>query len=481
MEEYKLFIKRIGLVGLVNILVSLSGILLIPILTKNLSILDYGVWVQINTTLILISSLVNLGLPYAMFRLLAVKKDKKDISEGFYSIFFLTILSSAVASLLFILFSRWISEAIFNGNLTVTLILSFVILIIGLNNVLFGFLRALQKIKRFSLFWLIQTYLNVFLVSYFVLNGQGIVGAVSGILICQIIIFAIVFSLILAEIGFKIPKFNNMKEYLSFGIPGMPNNLSYWVVDSSDRYLIGLLLGSAFVAYYSPGYSIGMLIFVLMVPFDILLTPLLSRYFEENRIEEVKKLLQYSMKYFLLSAIPSVFALGLLSKPILMILTTTEIALSGYYITPLVALSTTIFGLYMILAQIILLDKKMKIIGTSWIIAGLSNVILNLILIPYIGILGAGFTTLVSYSIMFFVALFYTLKNFKFDFEVTPILKSIMASIIIGIFIILYAPSSITEIFLAILICSGIYIGLMGLLRALTKEELKFMKSLVIK
>ena len=46
MEEYKLFIKRLGLVGLSNILVSLSAIILIPILTKTLSIQDYGVWVQ---------------------------------------------------------------------------------------------------------------------------------------------------------------------------------------------------------------------------------------------------------------------------------------------------------------------------------------------------------------------------------------------------------------------------------------------------
>lgn len=481
MEEYKLFIKRIGLVGFANILVTLSGIILLPIMTKNLSIPDYGVWVQVNTTIILMPSLANLGLPYAMLRLLAVKKDKNEIAEGFYSIFFLTIFSSAVASILFILFSGWIAEAIFNGNSTVTLILSFIILLTCLNNVFFGFLRAFQKIKRFSLFWLVQTYLNVFLVSYFVLTGQGIVGAVSGVLICQVTIFIVVFLLILAEIGFKIPKFNNMREYLSFGIPGMPNNFSNWLVDSSDRYLIGLLLGAAFVAYYSPGYSLGTLILILIVPFEILLTPLLSRYYEENLAGEIRTLLKYSMKYYLLAAIPCVCGLSLLAKPILLILTTTEIALSGYYITPIVALSAIILGLYKIVSQIILLDKKMKIIGVSWVIAGLSNVILNLILIPYIGILGAGFTTLASYSIMFTVALVYSLKNFKFDFEVKSIIKSIITSIIIGIFIIIYSPSSIAEILLTILICSGIYLGLMTLLRAMTKEELKFIKSVLIK
>ena len=72
-----------------------------------------------------------------------------------------------------------------------------------------------------------------------------------------------------------------------------------------------------------------------------------------------------------------------------MILTTPDIALNGYIITPLIALSTLIFGLYLILSQVILLYKKMKIIGISWIVAGVSNVILNLILIPYIGIISS--------------------------------------------------------------------------------------------
>ena len=229
-----------------------------------------GFGFKLNVTMSLVPSLINLGLPYAMLRLLAVKKDKDEISEGFYSIFFLTIFSSSFASILFILFSGWISETIFNGNLIITLILAFIIFLISLNNVFFGFLRAFQKIKRFSLFWLVQNYLNVFLVGYLVLMGQEITGAVTGVLICQIITFVVLFPLLLLEIGFKFPKFNNMKEYLTFGIHGMPNNFSNWLVDSSDRYIIGFLLGSTFVAYYSPAYNIGTLILMLTVPFNII-------------------------------------------------------------------------------------------------------------------------------------------------------------------------------------------------------------------
>ena len=74
MTEYKLFAQRVGLVGIVNLLVSLSGIILLPILTKTLPIGEYGIWVQIIVTITLISPVAGLGLPYTMVRFLAAEE-----------------------------------------------------------------------------------------------------------------------------------------------------------------------------------------------------------------------------------------------------------------------------------------------------------------------------------------------------------------------------------------------------------------------
>jgi len=76
LREYKLFVQRIGLLGATNILLSLSSLLLLPIITKNLTIVDYGIWVQINTTIGLIPNIANLGLFYSMLRFLSAEKDK---------------------------------------------------------------------------------------------------------------------------------------------------------------------------------------------------------------------------------------------------------------------------------------------------------------------------------------------------------------------------------------------------------------------
>ena len=84
MNEHKLFTQRIGLIGITNLLISLSGIILLPILTKTLPIEEYGLWVQIIVTIGLILPFANMGLSPAIVRFLAAEKDKKKIQEGFY-------------------------------------------------------------------------------------------------------------------------------------------------------------------------------------------------------------------------------------------------------------------------------------------------------------------------------------------------------------------------------------------------------------
>jgi len=86
MRDFKLFAQRVGLVGITNFLSGISGIFLLPILSKNLSIDEYGIWVQVNVTLVLVSAVMLLGLPNSMIRFMASVKNKEAIQEGFYSI-----------------------------------------------------------------------------------------------------------------------------------------------------------------------------------------------------------------------------------------------------------------------------------------------------------------------------------------------------------------------------------------------------------
>ncbi len=478
MNEYKLFVQRIGLVGVTNILIALSSLILLPIMTKNFSIGDYGVWVQINTTIVLIPNLATLGLPYTMVRFLSAEKDKKKIQEGFYSIASIVLVSTFIISALLFLFSKNIASALFNDDVNLAMLLSLIVFFACLNALLLNFFRTFQQMKRYSIFLLIQTYFGVFIVSYFAINGFGIYMAALGLLIANLITFFIMVTFIISNIGFKIPKFKNMREYLSFGLPTIPGNLSSWIVDSSDRYVIGIFLGTAFVGYYSPGYAIGSIIVMILAPFSLLLPSVLPQYYDENNIEKVRIFLKYSMKYFLLIAIPSAFGLSILSKPILMILTTPEIALNGYLITPFIALSALLFGVYAIVSNVFVLEKKTQIIGTIWIIAAVSNLSLNILFVPYFGILGAAAITLIAYTIAFILTLMYSLKFFKFDFDPAFIVKSIISSVLMSTIIIWINPYGILNILITVIICSMVYFVLLTILKGIKKEEYKFFRDI---
>lgn len=479
MSEYKLFVQRIGLVGVTNILVGLSSIILLPILTKSLTITDYGIWSLFNSTFVFIPLLINLGLPYTMVRFLAVKNDKEEIKEEFYSITLLLSLLGIIAFVLMFLISKPLAVILFNGNVAVSQLLAVGVLIAVISSSFFSFFRTFQQMKLYSILLLVQTYFGMVIVTLLVLYGYSIAGAVLGYVISQFIILVLSGALVVRQIGFKFPKFENIREYLSFGIPTVPGNLSNWLVDQSDRVIIGIFLGSAFVGYYSPSYTICSVILMLVAPFSLLLTPLLSSYYDRNEIEEVKIHLNYSLKYFMLLAIPTVFGLSILSKPVLTVLSTSQIAQNSYLITPFVAVSLFLVGIYGITSQILVLEKKTKIIGSLWMISAVINVVLNIIFVPHFGIVAAAISTLAAYGFVFAVSMFYSQKYIKVKLEFGFIFKSIFASVLMSLVIVLINPVSFIGILITIGIGTVIYMVIIFLLKGISSTEIEFFKKMV--
>lgn len=479
MSEYKKFVQRIGLVGISNLLVAISNIILIPILTKTLLSSGYGIWIQITITITLITSFTSLGLPNAMLVFLSPIQDKEKIKEGFYTMLFSVFVFSIIISMLILVFSAYIADNLLDGNVVLTILLSFLVLFSSLNTILINYFRTFHEIKLYSFFLLVQTYLGVLLISYFALTGKGLVYVTFGLLVSYILILVIMLGIIINSLGFMIPQFIDIKKYLSFSVPTTPGNISYWVVNFSDRYIIGIFLGVSYVGYYSPGYTLASLITMIMFPFSLLLPAILPKYHENGEHNEMQIFLKYSMKYFLLLAIPCVVGLSLLSKPLLMILTTPEIAIQGYMVTPIVALSSLFFGAYGIVSNIIVLNKKTKIIGFIWVLVALINVGLTIFLIPFWGIIGAAVATLVAFLLAFLLTWWYSIKLFHFDFNLAFFPKIIIASSLMAIIIIIFNPLDLTNIILVTIISTIIYFTTLFLLKGILIDEINFLRELI--
>jgi O-antigen/teichoic acid export membrane protein len=473
MAKHTPTVRRLGLTAVVTPLTTLSNLILLPILTKKLPIADYGAWALIMVTLGLLPQLVTLGLPTAMTRFLAAATDKREIREDFYSTGFIVLLTSSIVSGLFFLFVPQIAAALFHNNLTTALLLVPNILIACLIVFVSFYFITFQQMKRYTVLTLVNAYLETALVAYFVLSGYGLEGAVIALLIGQLVVFAVMLYLIVAQIGFAIPKFRRVRQHLAFGMPLVPANLSGWIVDSSDRYLIALFLGAAAVGYYSPGYALGSTVSMVSAPFALLLLPVLSKHYDDDNIGDVRTILAYSLKYYAGTALPCVFAISVLSKPLLLLLTTQQIAANGYLVTPLVAAGTALIGATAIFGVILTLKKKTAMIGTIWVLSAALNFGLNLVLIPYLGLIGAAVTTFLAFLFALVLITRYSLRQVTFDVNLGFIVKSVCGSCIVALFLLFWNPSGALSILVSIALAAVIYLAILLVLRGLTVREIK--------
>ena len=473
MEKYTLTARRLGLSAVVTPLTTLSNLILLPILTKNLAIADYGAWALIMVTLGLLPWLITLGLPAAMTRFLAAATDKRDIQEAFYSMGFIALLASSIISGLLFLFVPQIAASLFHNNNTIALLLILNILIACLTFYVLQYFVTFQQIKTYSALTIFNVYLNTALIAYFVLLGHGIEGAVIALLIQQLVGFTVTTYLIVAQIGVAIPKLRHVRQYLAFGMPLVPANVAGWIVNSSDRYLIALFLGAAAVGYYSPAYTLGSILTMVSAPLAIMLPPVLSKYYDDNNIADVRTILTYSLKYYSGIVLPFVFAVSVLSKPLLLVLTTQQIAANGYLVTPLVAAGTALIGASGVVLLILALRKRTAIIGAIWTLSAVLNLSLNLVLIPYLGLIGAAITTFLAFLLAFVLITYYSLREFKFDVNGGFIVKSVCGSSIMALFLFLWNPSGLLNIVLSIALAAVIYVTILLALRGFTIQEIK--------
>jgi O-antigen/teichoic acid export membrane protein len=343
----------------------------------------------------------------------------------------------------------------------------------------FGYFRGIQQIKKYSAFNFSKVFFSLLLVIYFVLSDKGIEGAVVGLLIADALMLLAMISFVVLDLGISFPRFKNMKEYLAFGVPTIPGNLSSWVVNSSNRYVIGILMGTTFVGYFSPGYTLGNMINLFIAPLSFILPAALSKHYDEHETDEVRVILGFSLKFFLALGIPAAFGLSLLSRPILNVLSTPEIAAQGYLITPFMALGALLLGAYAIVAQILVLEKNTALTGKIWTIAAILNLALGFLLITYMGIIGGAIATLASFAFAFITTNYYANRSIKILLSLNFVAKSLAASMVMSFLLIMLRPEGTLELALSIVSGALVYFAVLFFLKGFTISEIGFVRKLL--
>jgi len=477
MASNQKFVRDVGLIGTVQILTSLGSFLLLPIITKSLGTYYYGLWAQINITVSLISPLALMGLSMGLVRFLSSETDKKIIKEAVYSILFFVTLCGLFASLLLYMIAEPLAIIGFKEPQAAYFIKagSLLILLNVIEPVSLYYFRTFRQIKRFSFLTLFEALGKLLFILVLLKMGYGLLGVIIATLLVQSAIILFAFLTIISQIGFVIPRFSYLKEYLQFSLPLTPNALIRWVTESSDRYLVTYFLGLGSVGVYSAACSFGSLIQLLVSPLQIILLPEISKMFDENKTDDVVIYMSYSLRYFLFVSIPAVIGLAALAKPLLVIFTTKDF-LSGWPVIPIIALSGLLAGIFQIFVNTLFLVKKTEAQISINFAAAILNVLINLLLIPSLGIMGAAISTLLAYSLMAILCIRISLKYFKHDFYYFDIVKSVMSSVIMYFFITHFEIVSFSRLLEVVVMAMLVYLLVMFLFGGFSKPELLFIK-----
>jgi O-antigen/teichoic acid export membrane protein len=416
----------------------------------------------------------------AIIRFFAGEKDVNKIRGGFYSVFALVFLFNLLMIPIIIVLSKPLAITFFGGEEAIPFVrlLCFIIPSTALNTICIAFFLALQQMKKYSGFLILQPVLNVLLITYAVLSGYSLLGALVALIIVNTFSLFLSFFFIHSQIGIGKPDLSVLKPYLAYCLPLIPTAISCWVVAISDRYVIAYFLEMSSVGIYSATYNIGFMIGMFMSPIGTTLLPTIFNLYENNKIEELKMHLKYSLKLYLMFAIPSLFGLTILSKSLLISLTTSEF-ISAYLIIPIVAFGTIFYVCGGTISNVLAALKKTKVM--MWVnVAGASiNLILNIILIPIIGIIGAGISTLITFLFVAVVLGILSFRAIPFEIDFKFISKCIIASIPMAFIVWKLNPYGAVNILTSVGIASIIYFGILILLRGFTREEYLFLKGVL--
>jgi len=409
------------------------GFISFPILTRIFSVGDYGILSLITTSVFIISAIVKFGFPKSIIRFYSESKGKNQLNL-FYSTFFLSSTAIAVATGLLIIFVvHLILRKSFDNNIVKVLyFLPMIIFVTCVSDTFTSFLRAEERTKYYNLIGMFARFLSLGLSIFFtVYIVRGLVGYYLGLVISSVTVSTILFftffkKLEFSKKGFSIALF---KSSFKFGFPLIWSEFSHLLLNYVDRYFIQFYLGATAVGLYSAGYSLGTYVTEgIVYPISYAMAPIYMRLLFEKGEEETKAFISNTYRYYVLIAFPAAFGFMGLGKDLLVVLATDKYSGAGV-ILPYVIVGQLIHYSTLILDVGLMIRKKTYIFPIVTMLSVLLNCLLNVVLLPRFGILGAAVATILSYLFYGGVIVYYSFREFRFSIDWSSIILYLSASL----------------------------------------------------
>ena len=396
MNKLKLFIENFLVYGLGGIISKIIPLVMVPIVTRIMPSTDYfGISDLSNTVVQFGSAIAIMGMYDAMYRMF-FEKDEEEYKKSVCSTALVfTLFTSVVVFLIMVLCRETIAQYFFSDKQYAYVVyLSAMATLVGATNSIISAPTRMQNQRKVFLVTNTVSPILSYAISIPMLLAGHYVIALPLAAVLSGVTMEIAFG-VMNRKWFRFRRFDRdlLKQLLLIAVPLLPNFLIYWVFNSCDKLMITNMIGIGAAGIYSVGSKLGH-------ASQLIYTAFAGgwQYFAFSTMKDEDQVRSNSLIFEYLGIISfiSTAFICAVSYEIFHLLFKPDY-LSGYIVAPYLFLSPLLQMLYQVAANQFLVIKKTWPNMVILFSGAVFNLVINLLLIPVLGIEGAAIATLSGY------------------------------------------------------------------------------------
>ncbi|WP_324666145.1 oligosaccharide flippase family protein [Haloarcula sediminis] len=403
----------------------LAGLVVIPIITRYIGEAEYGIWATVLSFVGLITTVGGMHLHGALIRY-----SETETNQTFTDVLSLASMAAASIALIVTVVALGYKSVFGVESLPRGLIVP-VGLLIGARiptSILLNFPRAQQQVKHFEFLSagrkIVETGTLV-AVFWYLRDLVSALWALVGV--------AIGFGLLLLGVYRhyidRLPNPTNYLKYLRYGVPMIPKEVAGSLLHHADKFLLLYFLGPVATGVYTAAYSVTTVFPSLIGIFNGTLYPNVTAAWENEEFGQLSRFYTVFLRWYGILSIPAIIGLTLLADSVLRFISTPTIARQGAVLIPILAIAFSLQGLEFSLSYPLTAAEETKRIARITVAAVLVNLVLNVALIPTIGMIGAAVATLMAFCIRTGWLYYYVDEHLNIQIPIQGIGYSILATI----------------------------------------------------
>ncbi len=427
------YLRRLATTGAAytaaSILSKLIAVALLPLYTRYLTPADYGAAEVMFAAVVSASIVVRFGLIEAVLRF--YYKDGEDPAKVVATSFAALFWVSTAAALIALPFAGPISDALLTEKASM--------LVSGpdLARIAIGglwvltmveYLLTLFRLEERARAYFVTTIVNVLAaigltVVLVVGRGEGARGLLLGSYLSGAAVALALIAIQWRRLSLRVDR-SLLRRMTRFGLPTMPAELSLYGLNFVDRIVIVHSLGLPEAGLYSLAVKFAQAVNVLVRGFQLAWPPLAYSIRDDG---EARRAYAAIVTWFVAGCAFVVTGMWLFSRWIVRILAAPQF-FDSYEAIGLIATGVTLYALYMVLVVILGRTGRTEFNFPATIAALVANVVLNVVLVPPLGIVGAGLALVASYVVVVGLMYVFTQRLFPVPYEWSRLARIVLTS-----------------------------------------------------